>query len=133
MEELELVQAWLENEKELRPLLEKMLPLLKRRAELEEKLPRLVFLRSPQELLPAEAATIVSPPPPPPAPSSTILRDTGKPVEGLPPRPVPDFAKFEKMVEKKKVQNRKKHEKDKERRKAGKRVLEAEKMQVENS
>ena len=130
MEDLELVQAWLENEKELRPLLEKMAPLLKRRAELEEKLPRLVHLRSPSEILPSEASSYSAPAASPPASSASILVDTGKPMIGLPPRPVPEFEKFQKMVEKKKLQNRKKHEKDKKRREAGKKALEGMNLEI---
>lgn len=116
MEELELMQEWLENEKELRPLLEKMLPLLERRVELETKDPRLVLLRSSKkELLPIEASSVVSPSRPLPSSSSTFLLDTSAPIQGLPARPVPDFEKFQKMVERKKVQNRKKHEKEKKK------------------
>jgi len=116
MEDLDLVQAWLENEKELRPLLEKMLPLLEKRMELEAKDPRLVQLRSSKkELLPIEAKKIVSPSSPASPSSSTLLLDNSSPIRGLPARPVPDMEKFQKMVEKRKVQNRKKHEKEKKK------------------
>lgn len=131
MEDLQLVKEWTSNEEELRPLLEKILPLLRKREELENKLPGLRALRSKGELLPSEAGASSAPPPPPPAPSSSILLDTGEHLEGLPPRPVPDLEKFQKMVEKKKAQNRKKHLKEKERQKAGKLALEAEKMVTE--
>lgn len=117
MEELDLVQSWLENEKELRPLLEKLRPLLEERARLEEKDPRLLLLRSSKkELLPSEFEHILAPAPPPSSSSATVLRDTGAPIVGLPSRPVPDMEKFQKMVQKKRVQNRKKHEKEKKKR-----------------
>lgn len=136
MEELGLLEEWLENEKKLRPLLEEMRPLLEKRLELEKKDPRLLLLRSSQkELLPQETSPLVS--------NSSLsvdlrptalLRDSGEPLVGLPARPVPDFEKFQKMVEKRKVQNRKKHEKEKKKRaEAKKKTEESGKMDTEDS
>jgi len=134
MEELDLVQAWLENERELRPLLEKMLPLLEKRVEYEKKDPRLVALRSSKkELLPSEAASIVSAPLSSASSLSTILLDSSSSIPGLPPRPVPDMEKFQKMVEKRKAVNRKKHEKEKKKKEEAKKKTAEEKMDTEES
>jgi hypothetical protein len=136
MEELGLLEEWLENEKKLRPLLEEMRPLLEKRIELEKKDPRLLLLRSSKaELLPRETSSSASNS----SPSvdlrpTTLLLGSREPLEGLPPRPVPDFEKFQKMVEKRKVQNRKKHEKEKKKRAEAKgKKEEGGKMDTEDS
>lgn len=121
MDDLKLLEEWLANEKELRPLLDQMRPLLDKRRDLEDRDPRLVALRSPKELLPAEALLLQPSFSSSSASSSSIsstsiLKDTGAPLVGLPPRAVPDIEKFQKMVDKKKAQNRKKHEKEKKKR-----------------
>lgn len=136
MEELGLLEEWLENEKKLRPLLEEMRPLLEKRLDLEKRDPRLLLLRSSKkELLPQEVSSLVSNS----SPSvdlrpTTLLLGTGEPLVGLPDRPVPDIEKFQKMVNRRKVQNRKKHEKEKKKRaEAKKKLEEGGKMDTEDS
>jgi len=124
MEELGLLEEWLENEKKLRPLLESMRPLLEKRLELEEKLPSLRYLASTKEVLPREAlplSSTISIPPPPPE-RQTMLLDNRAPIPGQPPRHLPSESQLEKLAERKRKNNRKKHLKEKEKVKEAKRL-----------
>jgi len=134
MEDLGLLEEWLANEKELRPLLEKMRPLLEKRLELEAKEPQLALLRSKKELLPSEAPSpLISSFPLQDSRPVVLLSGSREPLVGLPDRPVPGMAEFERLVKKRKAQNRKKHEKEKKKKaEAKKQKEEAEKvMEVE--
>jgi len=124
MEELGLLEEWLENEKKLRPLLEEMRPLLVKRQELEGKLPSLVHLRSEKEVLPREAlpSSSISSIPPPPPERQTMLLDNRAPIPGQPPRHLPSESQLAKLAEKKRKANRKKHLKEKEKVKEAKRL-----------
>jgi len=117
MEELDLVEEWLANEKELRPLLEKMFPLLEKRRALEEKLPTLALLRDKKEVLPREAppssstsSSFLVPPE-----RGTMLMDNRTTIPGNPPRYLPSEKQLLKIAEKKRKANRKKHLKEKEK------------------
>lgn len=119
MEELGLLEEWLENEKKLRPLLEQMRPFLEKRLELEGKVPLLASLRNPKELLPAEAlSSSTSSIPPLDSRPVTMLLDNRLPLQGEPARPVPTMVEYNRLVEKRKKANRKKHEKEKKKRAA---------------
>jgi len=116
MEDLGLLEEWLENEKKLRPLLEQMRPLLERRLELEAKEPQLALLRSRKELLPSEASpSKISTFPIPDSRPVVLFSGSKEPLQGLPDRPVPGMQEFERLVARRKAQNRKKHEKEKKK------------------
>lgn len=134
MEELGLVEKWLANEKELRPLLEKMLPLLEARRELEEKLPTLALLRDQKEVLPREAppSSSISSFPPIPPERAVMLLDNRTSIPGNAPRRLPTPKQLEKIAEKKRKANRKKHLKEKEKvKEAKKRKKEEEQKEME--
>jgi len=116
MERLELYTAWLENEKELMPLLEKIRPLLEKRHLLEEQDPKLGLLRE-DRTLPGEA--------PPPklvgadllgARAATKFVGTNVSLVGEPDRPVPSRESAEHKLAKA-ARNKRKHEKEKAKRK----------------
>lgn len=119
MERLELYAEWLENEKELLPLLEKIRPLLERRHELEAKDPKLGLLRE-DRTLPGET--------PPPkvvgadlvvARAATMFAGTREALVGDAERLVPSAeAAMKKLT--RAAKNKKKHEKEKARKKAKK-------------
>ena len=131
-EDLGVMEEWLANEKELRPLLEKMAPLLEKRRALEEKLPSLAYLRDQKEVLPREATSSSSNSsfPAPPPDRTVMLLDNRTPLVGLPPRNLPSKEQLERLAEKKRKANRKKHLKEKEKMKEAKRKKqeESEKM-----
>jgi hypothetical protein len=115
-EELGLMEAWLENEREMEPLLEKLMPLMKKRLELEKALPSLVALRDPLSTgLPVPKKTtfpqVIGPPPS----KNTILVDTGEPLRGDPPRQVPKMEEFQRIVDKRTKANKRKRENEKKR------------------
>lgn len=131
MEHLDLYAEWLDNEREILPLVEKLKPLLEKRHALEAKDPRLGLLRDDRSV-PGEPA------PPKPAYGSaellgvrptTLMAGTHVPLVGLPDRPMPtEGAALKAMT--KAAKNRKKHEKEKARKKA-KKVNEAKKDNME--
>lgn len=115
MERLDLYAEWLDNEKELLPLLEKIRPLLEKRHLLEEKDPKLGLLRE-ERTLPGEV--------PPPklvgkdhevARGATKFAGTNVSLVGLPDRQVPTKTDAEKKLAKA-AKNKRKHEKEKEKR-----------------
>jgi hypothetical protein len=119
MEQLELYEKWLANEREILPLVEKLLPLLDTRHSLEAKDPRLGLLRD-RRTYPGEPA--------PPKMSSvellglrptTLMVGTGEPLVGLPDRQLPTQDRALKAMTKA-AKNKKKHEKEKARKKAKK-------------
>jgi len=125
MDNLALYKEWLSNEEEIAALLLQLEPLLARRHSFEEKDPRLGLLRD-NRVVPGETA-------PPPLPTSaqllhlrptTLMKGSGAPLQGLPAREVPTIEEFQKLVEKKKLKNRKTHEKQKAKRKQSKKSVE---------
>jgi hypothetical protein len=127
MEHLELYAKWLENEREILPLVEKLRPLLEERHRLEAEDPRLGLLRD-DRTVPGEQA-------PPRLESSagllgdlrasTLMVGTRQPLVGQPDRPVPSKGDAMKQLTKA-AKNRKKHLKEREKKKA-KKAEEAEK------
>lgn len=120
MEQLDLYAEWLENEREILPLLAKLKPLLEKRHALEKADPRLGLLRDSREL-PGEPA-------PPKLQGSaellgvrptTLLVGSHEPLVGQPDRPIPGKDGALKAMTKA-ARNRKKHEKEKARKKAKK-------------
>jgi len=128
MEDLKLLEEWLANEKELRPLLDQMRPLLEKREELEGRDPRLALLRNEKEVLPREASSSssISSFPAPPPEKSVMLLDNRSSIPGNPPRGLPTPKQLEKLAEKKKKANRKKHLREKEKLKEAKKMKQAE-------
>jgi hypothetical protein len=120
MEHLDLYAEWLENEREILPLVEKLKPLLEKRHALEAKDPRLGALRD-ERSVPGEPA-------PPKLRGSaellgnrptTLMAGSHEPLVGLPDRPVPSEGQALKALTKA-AKNRKKHQKEKARKKAKK-------------
>jgi len=119
MEKLDLYATWLENEKELLPLLEKIRPLLERRHALELQDPKLGLLREdrtlPGELPPPKlvGASLLG------ARAATLMVGTHVPLVGDPDRPVPGEGSALRALARA-AKNRKKHDKEKARKKAKK-------------
>jgi len=117
MEHLENYEAWVRNEKELLPLLEKIRPLLEERYRLEALEPKLGLLRGdrtlPGELPPpklAEKDLIV-------VRAATKFVGTNESLVGDPDRPVPTKDEALRKLARA-AKNKKRHEKEKANKKA---------------
>lgn len=122
MEKLELYKAWLANEEEIAALLEQLKPLLEKRHAFEETVPELGLLRD-QRTVPGEEPPRLTRREEGPR-QATLLVGSRIPLEGDPQRKVPTIEEFEKLAMKRKIANKKKHDKAKEKKKAKKMDLE---------
>jgi hypothetical protein len=102
--DFQAMKEWIANEEEIAKILPHIKPLLEKREQFEKANPELKLVREPNVGLEKGFSKITSPPTPD---KTTILRDSGSPIPGEPPRNVPSLEGFRRRIKRRREKERK--------------------------